>query len=183
MRIIRMVPLAVATGAAAAMLVAAPSMAAISHSAPAGHHSRLKAAGKPALLAEPHSCSNKAGGPWMCIYADASYDLGPGVFKQTNSNWGADLGSSDGVCVAGKTAAPGNGGGWNDCASSVWNGLNTNTITMYINNGCANGGGDKLTVAAGTGISDLGNKMAPGQNSSYWNDSLSSDIVGGGGDC
>jgi hypothetical protein len=183
MRIIRMIPLAAAAGAAVVMLISGSSMAAISHSPPAGHHSRLKPVSKPALDSEPGSCSGESGGPWVCIYADASYDLGPGIFKQTNSDWGSDLGSSKGVCVAGKTAASDNRGGWNDCVSSIWNGASTNTYTMYINNGCANGGGDKLTIAAGTGVSDLNNDTAPNGDSSYWNDSLSSDIVGGGGDC
>lgn len=185
MRILRMIPLAVAAGTAAAMLIADPSMAAISHSAAAGQHSRLRAAAsKAAVDAAPNSCSSLSGGPWVCIYADAGYDLGPGKFNGTNSQWGTDFGSSgNNVCVAGKTAASDNRGGWNDCVSSIYNNTHSTTFAMYVNPGCANGGGDKLLLAAGSGVSDLNNHAAPNGDSSYWNDSLTSDIDNSGGNC
>ncbi len=182
MKVLRAIPVAV-VGAAVSLLLAAPSLAATSHTAPAGQHSRLAAASKPRnAIAEPESClQQQLNGPAACIYATNGYVNGPGVFRQTNPDWGADLGSSDGACNA-QTAAPDNHGGWNDCVTSIWNDLSS-SVTFYINNHCQTGGGDKLTIVSNSGVSNLNNDPAPGQGNSYWNDSLSSDIVGDGGTC
>jgi hypothetical protein len=180
--VLRAIPVAV-VGAAASLLLAAPSLAATSHTAPAGQHSRLAAASKPGnAIAEPSSCQQaQLNGPRACIYATNGYVNGPGVFRQTNPDWGADLGSSDGACNA-QTAAPDNHGGWNDCVTSLWNDLSS-SVTFYIDDHCSTGLGFPLTIGPGFGLSNLNNFQAPNGNQSYWNNDLSSDILGTGGSC
>lgn len=165
---------------AAAVAVIAPALGFTSLSATAvAKPASLYAAGIPA--AAPAGCPSGD----VCIYSDANYGNGgpgipPGLFKETNENWGPEFGSSHGACTV-KTAAPDNEGGWNDCVSSIYNNTSAN-FYFYVNTDCSSGGGFQLEVAAGSGRSDLNTDIGS-HGTGYFNDSLTSDRRGSAGSC
>lgn len=148
-------------GSALALFAAAPGYATAAHPA----HMKATAA---ARIAIPTSCLNE--GAVVCIYANNNFSLGPGTFKETNSNWGADLGSSDGACVAGETAASDNGGGWNDCVSSIANNT-TATFWFYPDDNCDTTLDQSFGLTAGTEASS----MPETTDGIDFNDAISSD--------
>jgi len=152
-------------GSTLAFFATAPAYAATARPAAA------KAPAATATAALPSSCTSH--GAVVCIYANANYTGGPGIFSGTNADWGADFGSSDGACVAGSTAAPGNEGGWNDCVSSIVNNTSVAFI-FYVNDNCLTDapGGGAIEVRAHTDVADL-STFAIG-----FNDALSSDSRG-----
>lgn len=191
MRFIGQLTSTAAIGAVLAVAFAAPSSAssardvssstqlvsssATAHSVAIAKPASASAAAIPA--AAPEGCPSGK----VCIYADAFYTGKPGEFEETNANWGSDLGTSDGACVAGSTAASDNHGGWNDCVSSIYNNTSSN-FYFYINAGCSYGGGYQLEVAADSGRANLNTDIG-NHGTGYFNDSLSSDRKGSAGGC
>lgn len=165
MRLVRRLVSVAAVGAALALTFAVPSYAGTTHIAAAVQTTSITIEAAPLL-----SAGCPAGK--VCIYADANFVGGPGVFSGTNSDWGADFGSSDGACVAGSTAAGDNKGGWNDCASSIINNTGV-TFWFYINADCSPIG-SAFPLPSGYQVANL-NTAFDDEPTGFYNDAITSD--------
>jgi hypothetical protein len=104
---------------------------------------------------------------WNCVYANANYGDGPGMFQGTTHSW-TGL-SSGGACVAGSTAnSDDTNGSWNDCASSIVSNESTHEF-FWQNAGCT---GWSIGTSAGTQIPNLAKVMMNGGNA---NDAISAN--------
>jgi hypothetical protein len=146
-----------AVAAAAALLGIGLPLAGSAHAATAPPPAAAAAATSATQLAEPTSCASHPGD--LCIYNNAGYKDGPGLFAGDNANW----------TQFPHTSCP--KGTWNDCVSSLWNNGNVDAVSLYEN---ANYGMPGACWVKGTGASDLNGLDYPGTNINM-NDTFSSN--------
>ncbi len=104
---------------------------------------------------------------WNCVYANANYSDGPGMFQGTTHSWTSQ--SSGGACVPGVTAnSDDTNESWNDCASSIVSNESTHEY-FWENAGCA---GWFLATSAGT---DIPNLAKVSENPGNANDAISAN--------
>lgn len=109
-------------------------------------------------LAIPASCAPHHGD--LCIYNNANYNDGPGLFAGPNPDW----------TIFPHASCP--SGTWNDCVSSLWNNGNTDAVGLYQN---INYGGAGVCWEKGTGAANLNGVDYPGTNINM-NDTFSSNF-------